>query len=225
MLIGLVAKRSTDRDARRGAVETLLDYSLKTPEPSHNSMALAALRDFARADFSDAARTDIEKYVTADSPSPYGLWLAGQAGMENMKKELQKIAGKDPGRGHFLMEPYWTANLALARLGDAEGGKRLVDKVESETDIVQRVRGFGDLARTHHDVAVKYLIKAVMSEDELPPVKAGTAGTKVASYACDALARSVESFPLKANGPSYSNAEIESARKWLKEQKTLKFKP
>ena len=65
-----------------------------------------------------------------------------------------------------------------------------------------------------------------MSEDRLPSTRGGNAqGSKIAFYALTVLAEGVEGFPVKSEGgPSYTEEQLATARKWVRDQKDFKFK-
>src|SRR5262245_17143238 len=224
----VIARRSADPGLRKKTVEALLQFAAREKEVSSGNYVLEKLSGSAPSDFTDKAKAQIRELVRYQDPSKtqFGtarpgrpaFLLAGAANIASVKEDLRKWAREDTWDGA-------AAELALARMGDAAAARRCVEKVEAVKDIVQRVRRFEDLAYTHHETCARLLTRYLMSDERLPGTKRAEDGTKVASYTLDVLARYVEGFPILSEGPSYTEAQIAAARKWVKEQKSLTFKP
>ena len=225
-LIAVIGSRSGDKEVRALAVKSLLDYAAGegNGKRSERRPALEGLLKFSKADYPKEAGTEIEKLVRVDDPLPEALLLAGVVEVASVKDDLKKLAEVPKGENPFL-NPWWSANLALARLGDAESVKHCVQVIEAEKDVSQQVRHFPDLTFIRHETALKVLTKHLMSEERMSSVREGTPGTKVALRALDLLTVSVEGFPIKrGRGPTYTEDQLAEARKWVKDQKELKLK-
>ena len=223
--VRLFGVHSNEPALRKEAVRILLEFSGKEKDAGHGRWVLEKLAEFAPTDFDDKAKEQIRDFVRAKDPHGEAFLLAGTAKVEAAKEDLKKWAEGD-GEKFLLGDRAWSANLALARMGDPAAAKFCVEKLEAEKDIVQRARRFPDLAYTRHPVAVKYLTQQLMSEERLPGLKAGDPGTKVAMSALDALAKIVDKFPVQSPVGDYNDAQLAAARGWVMDQKNnLTIKP
>jgi hypothetical protein len=186
--------------------------------------ALERLLEFSKADFPPAAATDIEKLVRVRDPHSEALLLAGLLDVRGVIKDLKPLAKNEEGRSPFSNNA-WSANLALARLGDAGAVKHCVEAIAAEADLSQRVRHFPELAYIRQEAATRELVRHLMSEERLPGVKPGDPGGKIAVNALHALAESIEGFPIMTDRHGeYTEEQITTARKWVREQKELELK-
>lgn len=223
-MIGTIGRMSKDKDARALAVKTLLGYATADGKP-HVREGLTRLLEFTKADFPPTAAADIEKLVRVEDPRDEAFLLAGLVEVRSLIDDLKERTKVKLGATPFS-DGTWEAHLSLARLGDRDSTKYCIQVLEGEKDIVQRVRHFPELLFTRQDAAVKYLTQYLMSEERLPsPRGGGELGSKAAQYALNAFAEGVEGFPVKSErGPSYTEDQLATARKWMKDQKDLKFK-
>jgi hypothetical protein len=222
----VIGQRSDAPDLRKEVVELLMNFATEEKDAGHTRWVLEKLSGFAKADFTETAKDQVLKLVRSKHVHGEAFLVAGTANVVAAKEELKKWARQGSDGPFLLGNRTWSANLALARLGDADAAKFCVEKLEAEKDIVQRVRRFPDLAYTRHEAASKLLAQYLMSDERLPSTKPRTfPGTKVASYALDVLAQSIDGFPVKSEGPSYTEDKIATARAWVEEQKKLTFKP
>jgi hypothetical protein len=224
-LISLVGRRSKDRKVRTLAVKALLDYATTEGKPA-TRLALANLLHFSRDDFPPKADAVLEKLVRESDPHSEAFLLAAIVGVRSVIKDLKALA-VPPGPGNSLfINPGWSAHLALARLGEADSLKHCIATIAAEKDCAQKVRHFEDLVFTRQDAAAKALAQYLFSEERLPGLRRGDEGTRLALYALETMAQSVEGFPIKSEGgPSHTDTQLSAARKWVKQQKELKFKP
>jgi hypothetical protein len=225
-LIALIGRRSAEKEARTLAAKALLSYASGDRKVA-GRQALDNLLQFSKDDFPPKSDAQIEKLVRAEQPLPEALLLAGIVEVRSVIDDLKALTKvKYEGNEEFAFgNPAWSAHLALGRLGEADSTKHCVQAIEAEKDIVQRVRHFGELAFIGNSETAKVITRYLSSDERLPQVKITVPGTKVAQYALDVMAESIEGFPIKSErGPSYTEAQLSEARKWVKEQKQLKFK-
>jgi hypothetical protein len=225
-LIAYIGRQSKDKAARRAAVEALLAHAVgKDDGRRKQAEALAGLVRFSKADFPKSAAAEIEKLVRVPDPHNDTVLLAGILEVKSVTDDLKRLAAPVAGQSPFL-NPQWSANLALARLGDADAVKHCVAAVEGEPDIVQRVRHFHELVYIRQSAATKSLAGYLNSDERLPDVRqSDLPGSPLAYYALTVLAESVEGFPVKSeSGPTYTTEQLAAARKWVSEKKQLKWK-
>lgn len=225
-MISLLGRQSKDKDVRTLAVKTLLDYATTEGKPAVRG-ALIDLLHFSKADFPTKAGAAIEKLVRERDPHSEAFLLAAIVDVRSVIKDLKTLAAVPPGPANSpFINPSWSAHLALARLGEEDSLKHCIETIEAEKDWAQKTRHFEDLVFTRQDAAVEALGRYLFSEERLPGLKRGDPGTRVALYALEVMAQSVDGFPIKSEGgPAHTEEQLTAARKWVKEQKQLKFKP
>jgi len=221
-----VGRHAKEPAARSLATDALLNHATGADGGKKRNavQALEGLLAFKKADFRQAAGAAVETLVRSDDPHPSALLLAGILGLKSVADDLKKLSETIPGRPRFE-NPSWSAHLALGRLGEAASVKHCVERVENELDAVQRVRHFPELAFLRHADGLKSLTGFLESDARLPGAKPADPGPKVALRALTAMAEVVEGFPVKADlTHTYTDAQLAAARKWVKEQKELKWK-
>ena len=221
-----VGRHAKEPAARSLATDALLNHATGADGGKKRNavQALGGLLAFKKADFRQAAGAAVETLVRTDDPHPSALLLAGILGLKSVADDLKKLSETIPGRPRFE-NPSWSAHLALGRLGEAASVKHCVERVENELDAVQRERHFPELAFLRHADGLKSLTGFLESDARLPGAKPADPGPKVALHALTAMAEVVEGFPVKADlTHTYTDAQLATARKWVKEQKELKWK-
>jgi len=221
-----VGRHAKEPAARSLATDALLNHATGADGGKKRNavQALGGLLAFKKADFRQAAGAAVETLVRTDDPHPSALLLAGILGLKSVADDLKKLSETIPGRPRFE-NPSWSAHLALGRLGEAVSVKHCVERVENELDAVQRERHFPELAFLRHADGLKSLTGFLESDARLPGAKPADPGPKVALHALTAMAEVVEGFPVKADlTHTYTDAQLATARKWVKEQKELKWK-
>ena len=218
--------RAKDPAARRLAAEALLKHAVNKSgaEKREVASALHALTKFRKADFPPKAGEAVAKFVREIDPPNAALILAGLLDVKDVTDNLKRLAAPVAGQSPFL-NPQWSANLALARLGDADAAKHCVATIAGEKDTGQRTRHFEELVYIRQEVALKGLIEQLRSEELLPALKPNVPGSPVSYRALTVLAESVEGFPVKSeSGPTYTTEQLAAARKWATEKKQPKWK-
>ncbi len=221
----LLGFNSTDTAVRRATAAVLLDHaSGANGGKKHNARyAVDSLVPYRKADFGPTAGDAVAKLVAEADPNPNAILLAGLLEVKAATDDLKKLAGQATGAPSFQTVG-WTAVAALARMGDTDMAKFCVATVEGEKDPVQRDRHLWLLAYTRSDAAKKLLVAYLNSDDRLPGVKPGD-GHKVALTALTQLAGTVQDFPVKGSlTHTYTAEQLAAARKWVKDQKELKWK-
>lgn len=217
---------STDTAVRRATAAVVLDHaSGATGGKKENARyAVDSLVQYRKADFGPKAGDAVAKLVAEADPNPNALLLAGLLEVKAAVDDLRKLAGQATGPPSFQTVG-WTAAAALARMGDADMAKFCAATVENEKDIVQRDRHLWLLSYTRGDAAKKLLIGYLNSDERLPGVKPGIEGHKIALTALTQLAGTVQDFPVKRDMThTYTAEQLAAARKWVKEQKELRWK-
>ena len=225
-LAASVGRHAKEPAARSLATDALLNHATGADggKKRNAGQALDGLLAFKKADFRQAAGAAVEKLVRADDPHPSALLLAGFLGLKAVADDLKKLSETIPGKPRFE-NPSWSARLALGRLGDAASVKHCVERIENEPDAVQRERHFPELAFLRHADGLKSLTGFLASDARLPGTKPSDPGPKVALRALTAMAEVVEGFPVAADlTHTYTAEQLAAARKWVKDQKELKWK-
>jgi len=218
--------RAKNPAARRIAAEALLKHAVSKSgaEKREVASALHALTKFRKADFPPKGGEAVAKFVREIGPSEAALILAGLLDVKEVTDNLKGLATPVAGQSPFL-NPQWSANLALARLGDAAAAKHCVATVAGEKDTAQRTRHFEELAYTRQEVALKGLIEQLKSDELLPALKPNLPGSPLSHYALSVLAETVVDFPVKgSNVHLYTAEQLAAARKWATEKKQPKWK-
>lgn len=223
---GSLGYHSTDPAVRRATTTVLLDQAsgANGGKKRNAGYAIDSLVPYRKSDFGPTAAEAVAKLVAEPDPSNTAILLAGLLDVTAATDRLRKLSEPVAGRSPFL-NPQWSANLALARLGDAAAAKHCLASIEGEQDIVQRARHLGWLPYLHSKEAMKVLVGYLNSDDRLPDVKPGIEGQRVALTAITQMAGTVEGFPVKRDLSNvYTAEQLTTARTWVKEQKELKWK-
>lgn len=217
--------RAKTPDARRLAANALLKHATNSgTEEDEVANVLHRLAKFHKDDFPPKASDAVAKFARAIDPPDSALILAGLLGVTAVTDNLKALAVPVPGRSPFL-NPQWSANLALARLGDTDSTKHCLATIAGEKDLAQRARHFDEVTYMRSDDARKLLIRYLMTDDILPPIRSGEEGKKLALHALTQLAGTVRDFPVeRVLTHTYTAEQLATARKWVKEQKELKWK-
>ena len=119
--------------------------------------------------------------------------------------------------------PNWGCVLIRARRGENRYIKKMLKLAENETP-VERCRLFEDMTVVHQDACVNYLYEYLISDKRLPPLRTCDPGNLMGGFAACALAKMLEGFPECKEPYFYKTEDLEPYRKWMKEQKTFKFR-
>ena len=223
-LVSVVGRLSSDEEVRALAVRTLLAYAAAEGKPDVR-YALEQLLRFTKADFPPKADATITKLVRGHGPHNEALLLAGLLDVRAVVDDLKPMAKTEAGQNPFFNNA-WSANLALARLGDAAAVKHCIAAIAAEPDIAQRFRHLHELAYIRQDAATKELVRYLMSDERLPGVEPRDPGVKLALGALQALVECIDGFPIKKDKyGEYTDEQIIAAREWAKERKAFKLKP
>lgn len=220
-----IAMQDSEPVLRRQVTEKLLQ-GYTDPTPLVWQHAGQYLLSFTAADFTEGAKATIRQLVTDDNPRRETALLAGVAGLQGQISELRALVSEETGLNSatWYGTRGWYARLALARLGSQEDVTDVIERVESHPDPVIRVtRLLGDIAYTRQPAAIQLLQRYLESDERLPSLKANAPGSRYCQYALDFLAQSIEDFPVESVGPGYSEAEIDSARAWMRAQTQFKI--
>lgn len=190
--------------------------------------ALRQLGEFEARDF-DA---DAKKQLTAAlTPRPHRevILACGIAETSESRKRLAALAkhlnGAPISKRLFRSVP-WAAALALARMGDEEELMRCFSLYERVDTPRGQMLLLDDLQYTRSNAVMFYILAAL--ESQVPAVIVGDAVTPApAQYACSALAKMLEDFPVKSvdkEPAEFSSAEVEQVRGWTKEQTSWRIR-
>jgi hypothetical protein len=214
---------SENIEERRLCVEYLLE---KASEASDylKDLALQFLEEFRRDDFSAQAHQSI--IALYGMPAERGLLrVTGIAEVDSLKETLRSFAERPfaSQSAGLKVDTAWNAALALARMGDSESARRLIERVTSEPDIVIRsTLLFRDLGYTRHPDAFRALAGYLDSTERLPTLKRSQQqGSKEASAAADEIAAHLEGSPdISMLG---EDEKVLTIKNWLAQQCEIRF--
>jgi hypothetical protein len=201
------ATRSSDRVARRQAAQLMLIIADTDPEAGLARWASERLSSFLARDFTDEMKQTIHDLLLKDRYDE-DIRLAGVAEVWSAEETLRELAKRD----------YWSAHLALARMGHKTEIQYVVEKVGTETDAAKKVLRTQDLAYIRQPEAVALLVEWLFRDDAIHTGN-GTdvLPTLYAAHALGQLTGIIEDipFPYYQGSGAYSMAEIEQARAWV----------
>jgi hypothetical protein len=182
---------------RQSAVDYLLERARRREGYLHD-LVLRLLLSFRRADFSDAARAQLEVMVKQGVSAP----LARVVGLAEATKTIPRLqaamaAGFAERTPALKVDPAWGAALALARMGDAESQKQIAARVQKESDVILRdTQLFPDLGYTKAPASFDLLRHYLDSDQRLPTLKPTQAqGEREAAHAAKVILAHVEGAP------------------------------
>ena len=224
--------RYADPKVRRQAAQLLVDSGVSDPDPGLARHAAQDLLDFNRADFTDEMRQVINQALTTDpTPAFEVVLLAGVADVKAAEGRLRQM----------VREGSWTAQLALARMGDkaaianvlaranavtapeipvaangmaiAADGTKTYDATRKSYEIVKLVQ---DLAYVRQPEVVEFLLSELFSDKVLPGNGSDVPGGRYASLVADELDGVIVGFPDKKKRATYKTPkeEIAALRSW-----------
>ena len=223
----MVAKEHKSARVRREVVERLLK-GFADPEPLVWQDAGRRLMSFESGAFSSKAKASLRSMLSTERPRREAALLAGVAGLDDQKPRLRGLLideQKYDSSGRWYGSVGWCARLALARMGSKQDVARCIELVESEDSDVERVtRLLHHLAYIRQPEVIPVLQRYLESDERLPPVKETAPGTRFAQYSLGILIQIVAGFPVVHKWPgSYSESELATAQKWMREQKGFEF--
>lgn len=223
--------RYTDPKVRRQAAQLLVDSGVSDPDPGLARHAAQDLLDFNRADFTDEMRQVINQAVNVTNPEFEVVLLVGVADVRAAEGRLRQMA----------REGSWTAQLALARMGDkaaianvlakaeattapdipvaANGmaitadGKKTYDATGKSYEILKLVR---NLAYVRQPEVVEFLLSELFSDKVLPGNGSDVPSSSYAKLIADELDGVIVGFPDKAKRATYKTPkeELAALRAW-----------
>lgn len=120
--------------------------------------------------------------------------------------------------------PGWGAVLIRAWRGEDKYIEKMIWWAEKEEAGNRCQSLFEDMSVVHQDACVKYLYGYLKSDKRLPPEWSSDPGDLMGGYAAFALSKMLDGFPECKDPYFYKPEELEPYRKWMKEQKTFKYK-
>ena len=188
------------------------------------------LEPYNKVDFNDEAKTMILDFVQKGA----ALRLAGVAEIREAEPMLRKFAETNWKKAELPCQTGgFEAALALARMGDKKCIGDCIEAIEQQTKSPLFVYWTSTLeaaANMRQPEGVTFLVEWLDNDERLKG--ADIIHTKKACYALAHLCWIIADFPLKARVfpslrpygyPSYTDADVETARKWMKEHKDYKI--
>ena len=222
-LVWQVGTASADRQIRQAATERLVS-ALEDPHELVWQQAAGELESFESVDFSRPARETLGRLLREEPPRRDVVRVVGVAAVlverprlrELLIDESQYERGEHVGRWYGTVS--WAARLALARMGDQEALRRVIELVEAEKDDIIRVTLLSrDLGYTRQPAALEVLGKHLESNKRLSPVRERGPGTLYAQYALDVIAENFADCPVDQKYPgAYTSTETTQALVWLR---------
>ncbi len=211
-----LAKKHTERAARRQAAQLALTIAASDPDAGIARYASGQLLSFSSADFTPEMKKVIHGFLGRPNTYPEDVLLAGAAEVWSAEKKLRELAARN----------YWPARLALARMGDKAEIAGVIAKIEGEKDATEKVMRVDDLGYIRQPEAVEVLVRWLFRDDLLHPGNGSdVTGALYATTALDQLMEMTEGLPVQYWGrQAYSMADVKQAREWITKNGMAKLK-
>ncbi len=206
-LASVVGSKHPQRGVQQQAARLVLDVALGDADYGVRDFALSRLHRFFSHDaFKDDMRRDIHRALQQKNLNGYLVQVAGIAEVRSAAPRLRQLANAGS----------WSAQLALARMGDPMAIRYVIDRVEGSKDEVRRVRSLLDsLAYIRQPEAVEVIIKYLFSDKSTPASPPDVGSVPYSYYAVRLLEEIIEGFP---TGIANTEAGIVRARQWITQQ-------
>ena len=192
----------------------LLNVATRETEIQLHNEALDGLLKHSENDFSPRTKTILAKIDISQSPEL--IKITGVANIKSREEELKNIATISR-----VPQIKRASIMALARMGDKQNLNEVIQMVKSESDIVQRIYLFDDLAWTRQQEAFSILRNYLHSQERLPDTRDHSIpGTPEAAYAARAFINHIKNCPVKSVFPNAEELPIivnwaDQQKKWL----------
>jgi hypothetical protein len=222
-----LAKLQPEPKVREQVVKRLIRASVSKGVKQANKWLLT----FTAKDFNEHSKQLIREALKKEKVNRWHVLLCGVADMKEQLPFLGKLLIDELNhqakeqRGEEGFDWYyttgWAARLARARMGVQSDIKKCLELEETVEDLDRRVRRLlPDVGYIRQPQAIQYLQRYLESDKRLLPVKPTVQGELYANRAMRILVGSLRNFPIaKKETHSYTLEEIETARKWMREQK------
>lgn len=224
-----IAIHSDDLRVRQTIVEHLL-VGAHDPTPEVSGDIVRTLSDeiqphFQERDFTEQAKASLRSLIQKDGLSFGTIAIIGIANMREYIPELERFRETREGWADQLALA-WEAQLALARMGSQQDIAVCIARVENTADIVVRVeRYFPYLAYIRQPAILPVFQKYLESDERIVPNPENPARRVcVCQYAIAHLSRILSDFPVAPSYGKYSQAEIDTARAWMRAQTEFNIK-
>lgn len=211
----VVGRDSKDPAIRQEVVTRLLTGRDAWARNSHSVLS------FRRADFTDEAKQIVRALMQKDTPSSDIVLVAGIAEVQEAIPKLKALAGGDwRERPAWYRTTGWDALRALARMGDKNAIQECVEKVKTNPEVWLLGAMLNDLEYIRQPEAVALIVKYLNSDEMMPRPDGRPGGARFSMSALLQLCRMIKDFPVRDNGTGfYADADVESARTWMREHK------
>lgn len=220
-----VALKSDDPAVRQALANYLLE-AVASGTPFLQGQAVKFLQDFSPRDFDQQATAMLQALPLSGDYASERIRLIGIAGVEGRTAVLREAAGTNWNgvQGDSLYASReWAASLALARFGDVESTKRIIEQVKNEPNIILRAtKLFTDLAYTRQPAAFDALRDYLHSHGRLPQIKDSVPGTPEAVYAATLFAKHAEGCPITSE--DVYEKDVATIRQWADVQASWRFR-
>lgn len=193
------------------------------------------LLSFTRDDFNESARQMLKDNLQSKNLNKFQVLFCGVADIQDVIPELeyllidemghqQKVKKRDDGFDWFYTMG-WAARLARARMGIRNDIDKSIQLIEENIDKNNRFLLLHDLAYIRQVEAIESLKRYFLSDRQLPPTNPDMVGETWSHYMMPIMDDVLVNFPVKKTDNQkldrlYSEDEVETAKKWIKEQKT-----
>lgn len=207
------------------------------PNSNINPYPYGFLLKFKAEDFDQAAKDLIRQNLKRNNRRGETIMLVGIANITEEQPCLEELLidelayqqkADKTGEKRWCFTLGWYARLALARMGVPKDINKCVTLLEEEIDIEidtgRNFRLFEKLGYIRQPGAIESLKKYLMLNERFKGTNPGMQGEPIANYVNDILTQSLANYPIKRREDrSYTEKEIELARKWISEQKEWKI--
>ncbi len=229
MLDWAIGLNSSDPEIRQGVVERLIsgcwDWDVR-------GQIYPRLLIFTEVDFSEKAKVQIREHLARERPSRGMVLVCGLANMKDQIPRLRELAADrtqyELGNGDTKIRTVgWKARLALARMGSQEDIQYCIKRAEKCLDLTTFGKSaLEDIAYIRQPEAVKYLQKFLEGTESPPDIflEVGIQPGTFAKNALKNLTKMIDDFPVEEKVTKHSDAELETARQWMRKQTEFKIK-
>ncbi|MCP4475710.1 MAG: hypothetical protein GY821_14320, partial [Gammaproteobacteria bacterium] len=232
------AKDSDDIEVRQEVVARLAQGLNDPNEGIVGSVKENYLNYFGEADYTPRARAAINSAFVAGNPDAPLVRLVGIANIPELMDDLGLLLideARFQGPSSHATNSYdwavsvgWAARLARARMGSQEDIRRVVElkvivdkhySTRSGNSTLQKILR-GNLAYVRQPATIREFVRQLNDDGQISVYRGSkTVRICVCENALVFLVKIIDGFPVKWKYTGYSQADIDLAREWMKDEK------
>lgn len=222
-----IGSKSTQIEIRQQSVQYLVN-ACRDQDSGNVGSVLGYLTSFNKNDFSAGAKDSLRSIYNS-SPPHLGklIRLIGFLELNDFQPELRALAQQS----NASKTDRWAAQLALARMGDAQMMQNILDRIKKlpvNDDLVYQV--FPDLIYTRQLDAISYLTRVLFSDENNCETADAERPAKIpcAYRVMEQLAPVIKNYPLEVDTSGDIKtkdyvAALKKVREWFRRQKSYEI--